>query len=98
MKHAVMNRSVAMEAQQLGPACRDGRQDDGEVVPSLVDETASGLAETGGRPGTIAVLLDQARMARRFPAPADCLSTSASCAAAIVLGLPPRTVFSVVAV
>jgi hypothetical protein len=37
MKHAVMNRSVAMKAQQLAPACRDGRQDNGEVIPSLVD-------------------------------------------------------------
>ena len=35
-----MNRSGAMEAQQLGPACRDGRQDNRVVIPPLVDQTA----------------------------------------------------------
>ena len=61
-----MNRSGAMEAQQFGPSCRDGRQDNREVVSPLVDQTARRFAETRRRPGAIAVLLEQARMARRF--------------------------------
>ena len=61
-----MNGSGAMEAQQLGPAGRDGRQDNREVLLPMADQTARRLAEPRRRPRAIAVLLEQARMTRRF--------------------------------
>ncbi len=69
VQHGVVDRSVAMEPQDLGAACADGGQDDGEMLLLVGDQAARRLAETCRRPRAIAVLFDEARMTCLFTWP-----------------------------
>ena len=62
-----MDQSGAVEPQNLGAACRDGRDDNRKMGSSLVDQSARRFAEARRRPRAIAVLLDESRMTMHFP-------------------------------